>query len=109
MHGYYKKSCKFITSDQQSQISIPIFDEHCNNIFLPAHAEHRPSETQQVVDMSAALMYVGSLAGSVRTNTASAWPMSDSGCELTVFQAKICLLNKLSIALKSLLQKRIAA
>ena len=85
MHGYYKISRKFLPSDPQSPINVPLFDNSRNDHIPPAPGGSASSETPNVVDMSSAFMYVESHAGSVRTNLSSAWPMSDSGCELTVF------------------------
>ena len=87
MHGYYHIQRKFIATDFHlpSSISIPHIDGESSDLENREHSDSNFSSDTTVVDMSTAFMYVESRAGSLRTNNTSTWPMSDSGCELTVF------------------------
>jgi hypothetical protein len=68
MHGYYKISRKSFLYAAQSPITVPFFDDSRNDHIPPVPGGSASSETQNVVDMSSAFMYVESHAGSVRTN-----------------------------------------
>ena len=88
MHGYYHIQRKFLAHDPRIPQSVSTssgYGEFIPETSRPGSSTTAASSDNTVVDMSMAFMYVESRAGSVRTNHASAWPMSDSGCELTVF------------------------
>ena len=85
MHGYYTIRRREIIVQSPRSTAMPVSTDPSISIDPPTNAFFSQSQSTSIVDMSAAFMYVESLAGSVRTNSMSNWPMTDSGCELTVF------------------------
>ena len=87
MHGYYHIQRKFIVTEQR--VPLPVFTDNDNRDTSGSQNSEQTTSSvtsnTDTVDMSTTFMLVESRAGSVRTNSASTWPMGDSGCELTVF------------------------
>ncbi len=85
MHGYYTIRRKDNITQSPMSTVMPVSTDHSISMDSPTNAPSHHSTSTSIVDMSAAFMYVESRAGSVRTNSLSNWPMTDSGYELTVF------------------------
>jgi hypothetical protein len=83
MHGYYYIRQIKSKPPFQKTSTVSLLNTASQDNATKFDAPNLSGNT--VVDLSNAFMYIQSRAGSVRTNTSSQWPMSDSGCELSVF------------------------
>ena len=84
-HALYYVRRKSTQSHKRATVSVSTSNLNTDVDSEQNSSTHLFQITPDVVDLSAAFMYVESHAGSVRTNSSSSWTMCDSGCELSVF------------------------